>query len=329
MVFALRLAVGLLLLAGIFTMKAELGETLRRIAGASPGWLAAAFAVLVAGQLTSVWKWGWMLRVAGRGASAAMLVRASLVGLFYNNFLPGSVGGDVVKLLMVAPEVGGRARAAASVFMQRNTGVAGLLVIGLPLSLLHPVRVALFPAWLGALNHMATWFALATVGYVVVNAAMLSRRAYRKLWAFLGGRGGGSALLHKLGAGARSLHESLLLFRSSLAGAVAISVLTQFLDCVIVWFIAHAMGLELSIWFCCVCVPMVTLAQLLPVTVNGLGLRESLYLVLLGSVGVPAEAATGLSLISFGLGFVLSLIGGLVHAAGPARRRAGSGPAAR
>ena len=329
MVFALRLAVGLLLLAGIFTMKAELGETLRRIAGAHPGWLAAAFAVLVVGQLTSVWKWGWMLRVAGRGASAAMLVRASLVGLFYNNFLPGSVGGDVVKLLMLAPEVGGRARAAASVFMQRNTGVAGLLVIGLPLSLLHPVRVGLFPEWLGALNHMATWFALASVGYVAVNAAMLSRPAYRALWGFLARRGTGAGLRHTLGAKARALHESLLLFRSSLAGAVAISVLTQFLDCVIVWFIAHSLGLDLSIWFCCVCVPMVTLAQMLPVTVNGLGLRESLYLVLLGSVGAPADAATGLSLISFGLGFALSLMGGLVHAAGPTRRPGGSGSPAR
>ncbi|PKO14133.1 hypothetical protein CVU37_14950 [candidate division BRC1 bacterium HGW-BRC1-1] len=326
----LRLLIAALLLIIIFTMKAELGETLRLMARTHIGWLAAAFALLIAGQALSIWKWKLLLRGAGSHVGFWLLVRASFIGLFYNNFLPGSVGGDVAKLMLVQAHTAGRARAAASIFMQRNTGVAGLLLLGLPVALIHPVRLSFFPMPFLALNNMATWFAVAAAGYVAINALMLSRRTYARLWKYLARPEGGSPRLrHRLAEKVQRLHASLLLFRATLKSALVLSVVTQLLDCVIAYCVGLGLGIELPFTFYLVCVPLITLAQLIPITLNGLGLREALYLLLMGSAGVSPEAATGLSLLTFGLGFMLSLTGGLLllrpkHSASSSRSHTGS-----
>ena len=309
----LRLLVAVLLLVIIFTMKAELGETLRLMARAQVGWIVAAIVLLLTGHAVSIWKWKLLLRGAGYDLSFRLLVHASFIGLFYNNFLPGSVGGDVAKLLLVQAHTGGRVRAAASVFMQRNTGVAGLLLLGLSMSLIFPVRLAFFPAPFLALNNMATWFAAAMAGYVAVNAVMLSHRSYDLLWKYLARPEGGSPRLrHRIAEKAQRLHASLLLFRATLPSTLVLSIFTQLLDCFIAYFIGRGLGIDLPFEFYLVCVPLIILAQLIPITLNGLGLRESLYLLLMGSAGVSPEAATGLSLLTFALGFILSLSGGLL-----------------
>ena len=320
----LRLLVAALLLIIIFTMKAKLGETLRLMANAHVAWLAAAFALLLVGQGLSIWKWKLLLRGAGNQVRFSLLTRASFIGLFYNNFLPGSVGGDVAKLLLVQAHTAGRARAAASVFMQRNTGVAGLLLLGLPVALFFPVRLTFFPAPFLALNNMATWFAVVMAGYVAINALMLSRRAYALLWKYLARPEGGSPRLrHRVAEKVQRLHASLLLFRATLPSALVLSVFTQLLDCLIAYCVGLGLGIDLPFEFYLVCVPLITLAQLIPITLNGLGLRESLYLLLMGSAGVSPEAATGLSLLTFGLGFILSLSGGL-HLLRPKRSASSS-----
>ena len=160
---------------------------------------------------------------------------------------------------------------------------------------------------------MATWFAVVMAGYVAINALMLSHRSYALLWRYLARPEGATPRLrHRIAAKVQRLHASLLLFRATLPSALVLSIFTQLLDCLIGYCVGRGLGIDLPFEFYLVCVPLVTLAQLIPITLNGLGLRESLYLLLMGSAGVSPEAATGLSLITFALGFILSLSGGLL-----------------
>src|SRR5690606_26936878 len=100
--------------------------------------------------------------------------------MFYNNFLPGSVGGDVVRVLLIARYAGGKAKAAASVFMQRNTGLAGLFAIGIPSSFLWP-RIMDWPGELinrhmtDWLHDCRVWLLAAMVGFAGVNALLFNR----------------------------------------------------------------------------------------------------------------------------------------------------------
>ncbi len=319
-----RAAIAILLLTGLFTLHVQLDETLRRMARARGDFMLIAVGAFLVGQWLTILKWKWLLDGVGSRLGKGLLTRASLVGLFYNNFLPGSVGGDVAKILMVAPRTGGKARAAASVFTQRNTGVAALLLIGMTASLMWPVHMAAFPRAMDVLNHVWVWFAVTSAAYCAINAGLLSDAAYERVWRLFDADAtreahGWRAVAAHLKFRLWRLHDSLRVFRPGLPWAVILSVVTQLLDCIVVYWVMRSLGLSVGFPFFLVSVPLVTLASLVPVSINGLGLRESVYLVLMRTVGVPPEVAVGTSLIQFGLFLALSLAGGAIHWLTPGR----------
>ena len=86
----------------------------------------------------------------------------------------------------------------------------------------------------------------------------------------------------------------------------------------VVFLNARALSLAVPLAAVAVFVPLVSLAGMVPVSVNGLGVREALYILLFGRVGVPAESAVSLALLYLAVTVVASLPGGLVYAMQPA-----------
>jgi hypothetical protein len=83
--------------------------------------------------------------------------------------------------------------------------------------------------------------------------------------------------------------------------------------------VGRALGIELAPQVYGVVVPLVTLLTLLPVSINGVGLRESAFPLLLAPVGVAAADAVALSLLSFAVVSIASLAGAVVFAVGVRR----------
>jgi uncharacterized membrane protein YbhN (UPF0104 family) len=77
---------------------------------------------------------------------------------------------------------------------------------------------------------------------------------------------------------------------------------------------ANALGFRLPVSALAVFVPLISLAGMLPISVNGLGIREALYLLLFGRIGVPADAAVSMALLYFAVTLAASLPGGVVYA---------------
>jgi hypothetical protein len=98
-----------------------------------------------------------------------------------------------------------------------------------------------------------------------------------------------------------------------LASTTLLSLLVQLANVVLVWLIALGLGLDVSLGYMTVVVPLMTLLTLLPVSVNGMGLREVALVVLLGPAGVPAAAAVTLSLLTFAVYAALGLVGAGVY----------------
>jgi uncharacterized membrane protein YbhN (UPF0104 family) len=225
--------------------------------------------------------------------------------MFFNLFLPTIVGGDAVKAVLLARETGAPARATMSVFMERNTGLCALLLIALVTAYFAP-PVALYGISLVTL----TW--LLAAGYVAANIVLFSPHAYR-----IADRLIARSPLKGMRARAASLYEAATPYTGAigvLVSAMLLSIVFQFIVIGVVFLSARALSLSIPLTAVAVFVPLVSLAGMVPVSVNGLGVREALYILLFGRIGVPAELAVSLALLYLGVTVVASLPGGIVYA---------------
>ena len=267
--------------------------------------LAAAILLYAAGQTLSALKWRLLLRPVQLTTSFARLVGFYFTGMFFNLFLPTIVGGDAVKAVLLARETGAPARATMSVFMERNTGLCALLVVALVAAYAAP-SVHLFGVSLVAL----VW--LLALGYAIANITLMNPMAYHLVDRVIA-----ATPLSRMRPRAATLYEAVAPYKAAvptLAGALVLSLAFQLLVIAVVFLNARALNLVVPISAVAVFVPLISLAGMVPVSVNGLGVREALYILLFGQIGVTAEVSVSLALLYLAVTVVASLPGGLVNA---------------
>jgi hypothetical protein len=207
-----------------------------------------------------------------------------LIGSFFNVFLPGLVGGDVVKVYYLYRETGRGAQALASVFMDRYLGYAGLMALG---TVAYPFGYRLFKG---------TWITPVLPGIVLFFILT-------SLFIFMAKPGGRFAIVTRI-------HNYLHIYlknRPVLAKAFSMSVVIHILSSVSVMLIARGLGEQIPLLTFFVFVPVIGTLAALPLSISGLGIREAAFVLLLGTQGVSPENATA---ISFGW-FISIAIGGL------------------
>lgn len=227
-------------------------------------------------QTLSALKWQCLLRAQGVAMPLVDCCQLYLTGMFCNLWMPTSIGGDAMRIYLVAPRCGGKAKAAASVLVERLTGLAALLIIGcigLTLQLSAPTQAHSVRSGLRLILTASLIFLL-----FISTLLMLRNRAYQVQQDV-------PALWHK-GA---SLQQSLDLYtqpenRATLLLAFALSLLFQAGLVVLNLGLADAMGLRVPALLFCWLVPLLALASLLPFGIGGLGVREATALALLPSV---------------------------------------------
>lgn len=271
-------------------------------------YLVLAFVMQSGGIVLSALKWRRFLSAELGPLPLGALVRFYLIGSFFNNFLPSSVGGDVVRAWQTARAYGARGAVVRSILLERLTGVASILALCLVsaavLLLTHPVvRAAareLPLAWAGAVALLA--------GLTVV--------AGRRWWYPRAG-----ARWRELVALPGGLRTPRLWTATML-----ISFAFQINVALIVWLVGRALHLPLALWPVLLCMPIISLLGLLPFTINGFGVRESSFVVLFGLFGVSAASALVWSLMVYLVVAVTSLAGGALYALQPAASRAPARP---
>ena len=111
-----------------------------------------------------------------------------------------------------------------------------------------------------------------------------------------------SSVLHVIGSRKSLLTASLL-----------ISFANQVLAISAVWITALALNLDIPLSYFLIFVPVITLISMIPVSLNGMGLREYAFLSLFSAVGIPAESCIALGLLSSILIILSSLPGGIIY----------------
>ena len=137
----------------------------------------------------------------------------------------------------------------------------------------------------------------------------------------LGGRlAGNKGWLRFVGA----VHLGMDRFRrhpAAALGVLAVSCAYQLTVVVASWMAAHALGLHVGITVLLAFVPAVAIAQVIPISVGGLGLREGAFVLFLHPLGVSSSQAIALGLLVYGMNLTVSLLGAPAFAVGPRQAR--------
>lgn len=206
------------------------------------------------------------------------LARQYFVGAYFNNLLLTSIGGDAVRLLMLARCGLPKSECAVYLLSERTLGAFALLLLALAGLLLFPVPAPIRNGVVG----------LAVVSGVLGLACLVGRRRVAR-----------AAERHPALAGAVRAATSLWERPGALFAALLLSIAFQLASIALSWVVALALGIELSFAACVALVPLVWLITMLPISIGGIGLREASFALLLGSIGLGTEESLMISLGTF------------------------------
>ena len=271
---------------------------------ASVLWLASALGLYLLMVLASAWRWGLLLDAQGVPVPGRTLAGSFLVATFFNNFLPSNIGGDVVRIADTARPAGSKTLATAVVLVDRGIGLLGLVLLAAVAgSVVGDTGASPVPASL-------LWAVFGGTTLAAAPALLAPARVIRLL--------GPLRRLNPEWVGARLDRLAGVLYRFrqapvALVGCFGGAVLVQVILVGFYAAIAHAIGVAVSPWHLAVLVPVSFLVQMLPLSVNGFGLREATFSFYFARLGLPIEAALVISLLGAGLVMLFSLTGAVVY----------------
>jgi len=279
-------------------------EFLATLRGARAGWLLAALAAYGGVVLVSIVRWHLLLEVAGAAVGWVRTAQLAVAGLFFNSVLPGVMGGDVVRAFWAtrdAPQA--RPAAVVSILLERVLGLAATVILGAALIL---------PRWEELNRHPVTHAgALAFVtmaGILFVILLILATLASGRLLA-----GDSSVAWRKTVAEGAQACRVCLTHPVGAGFGLVLSLTSQTLLVTLFFAVAQAMSLPADFWQLASVLPMVAMVTVLPISWNGLGLREAAFVTFLGVFGVPAAQAVAISLTAFAVILAWNLFGGAVY----------------
>lgn len=267
-------------------------------------WLTFGIVVTLFGFVLSAWRWQRVLNVFEREVALPALVSHYLAGQFVGNFLPSTIGGDVLRVTRLTPQVGSSATSFASVVLERMTGwviLPVLTLVGLAL------RPSLFD--LGFAPRLAFGLALATLALL---SLILIAAGSRNLAGRFAEHEGWQRFIGAVHVGVDNLRRH----PRGAVGVVAAAAIYQLSMVLAVFVATRALGLSLPAEAILAFAPAVLIAQVLPFSLNGIGLREGAFVLFLTPLGVTTTQAVGVGLLVYGMTLAVSLLGAPAFAMG-------------
>lgn len=304
------------ILVYIFTRVVDLGDLWANLREASVSYLVAAIVVYLLVQSLSAYRWYLLLKPLDIEIGFPKILSLYYLGMYFNFFLPSAIGGDVFKVYYLNKETGRLSASTASVFLDRDVGMGGLLIAATLVAAYGGTRI---PPENGVL--LAPLFALIGVAFIAANLAIFYRPTYNLLHRLLS-----MFRMKQADEKVEHLFESVNSYRGQWGlGAVTLIIsLGVQVGCAVVNILAAgAIGLRTHHGWIdfMVFIPAIGLIGMIPLSVNGAGWREASYILLFQSVGAEAHQAATLSLLWLGIMVITSLPGGIIYLARGGRTR--------
>jgi glycosyltransferase 2 family protein len=266
----------------------------------------------VFGVIVSSYQWKSLLNGEHIHIDLARLINLYFVGIAFNHFLPTGMGGDVVKAYYVSREGGSMATSSSAVLMSRLTGLFGMFIVSISALLIwhtsfSPEIVIPF-LLLVLLTSAAIAFAVFSVS--ILPHLFKGRSAQWPIFASIISLGNAFSV---------SIRQP-----RSLGSATLFGVFFHLETCLNYYIYAVALHLNVPLSFYFVAIPFVTLVAFLPISINGFGLRESVFVYTFSIIHIPTATSLLLAFLVDLQTLLFGLIGGGIYLAMGSRKHTSS-----
>jgi glycosyltransferase 2 family protein len=297
-----RLAVGVGVIA-LLLWQTDLSSIRRALSTAEPLLIVAGFLLTVCLLIVSAFRWRVFLDALDIQLRPGTAVRLTLVGAFFNAFLPTGVGGDAYKAVRVREANAGLAGGFASVLLDRLSGIVALALMCILASIVAIVRSSTTALVLIGLA--------VSVGVLILGALLFifGERLVgggRRAWFGLRPR-----LRRMLEAAAGAIRDP-----STVSRSLILALLGQAFAVAAYVSLAQSLDLGIAPGVIALGLLVATVAAAVPVTVNGLGIREAVWVWSLGLYEVGRGKALAYALVVLGVALATSALGGVIYALG-------------
>jgi glycosyltransferase 2 family protein len=292
--------------------KVDLTELASRINNlASLGWIVVAIAVTFLQIFVGVLRWRRISAECGAPLGLRQAMRFNLIGTFFNQTLPSSIGGDAARLWLVARGGAGWRAATYSIFVDRAIGLVALAII-IVASLPWSYNLIADPHGRSALLFVDFAALAGGVGFLVLGA--LPWPWLRRWW--------GTHHLH-----ACAVIANRVIFSRKHGPAIAVlSILVHVLAVVIAWCVVQSIAAPVVFGQIFQLVPPVMLITMLPISIAGWGVREASMALAFGYAGLLPNEGVNVSLLYGAVTFLVGAFGGLVWIFSAEKAAQGSAP---
>ncbi len=284
--------------------RADLGQIWHTIQTANYALLTLAFVMFFIGYFLAARRWQILLAALGVPARLLTLVQSFSIAILFNNFLPSTIGGDAYRMYDSFRLGAGKSRAVAVVFIDRVVGLSALILLAF--------TVSLFAAEVAEQIPLLRLFLAGAMFGILVLSWIIFGSGGKVLMRLTGGSSPPMKIAHRIMG---KLYYSFQLFEGRsdvLLKAVGLSLLLQVNVVIHCLIIARALQIEVPVVAMFIIIPLSFLIMTAPISINGIGLRESVFVFFFGLYGVAPELALAFSFISFGMILAQGVVGGIV-----------------
>lgn len=246
-------------------------------------------------------RWQKLLQGYGYNLRLRNLSSYYLIGLFFNNFLPTSIGGDVVRIYSVVDETGDRTSGFASVIIERIIGIAATLSLAI---------LALFFISQQFLSQRLMWITiLLFLAIIFFFIFIILKKPFELLVRIFG-----KLAIFKIGEKLNKLFEAIHFFKARrriLLYVFLYSLASQVTIILMNYSLVRAFNLQVDLMYLFLVVPVTFVMTILP-SINGVGLRDLGFVSLLARVGVTDAAALSLSFMNLFIPMLISISGAVL-----------------
>ncbi len=300
----LKLIFSISILVFILTTQTSFKDIWAVLKGVNPYWLVLSFSLHAFGYFASAYRWQILARAQGDEVPLGFLIKSYMVGTFFNNFLPTRFGGDIVRIWDGSRYSKSLLKSSAIVLVERFTGIIVLFLFAVFASLFRLDMARQVPI---------VWIALLLGLFGLALVASFFLPFFGKFLAAVPSKG----FLDKLKTKIILLRETILHYRTQKGPFLRATFWAFLLQLNVIFYyflIGKALHLRIHFLDYFIFIPIVLLVQSIPVTINGLGLREGSYIEIFRFYGIGPQTAVSFSLIAdVAFVLILGLIGGIIY----------------
>jgi len=282
--------------------KIDIKDLTSRLDYESIGWLALALLLTVFQIAVSALRWREVSTECGVPLTIAQVFRFNLIGSFFNQTLPSSIGGDAMRIWLVQRSGSNWRTATYSVFVDRAIGLIALAII----------VVATLPWSYQLISDDHGRYALLFVDLAALAAGAGFLIFGRLPWPWLTKRWHSRHIF-----GCSNVANRLIFNAKSGPKIAGLSILVHVLTVTIAWCAARSIGAPVSFWQVFQLIPPVILITMIPVSIAGWGVREASMGLAFGYAGLMTSEGVNVSLLFGGVTFLIGALGGFAWVLSP------------